>query len=52
MRAEEITFKEAINNVKNKRPIVCPNEGFQNELKKFEATVVKKIFPAIDKQSK
>lgn len=36
-----MTFKHAIDYVRNKRSIICPNHGFQNELRRFEMTLKK-----------
>jgi len=51
MRAEGMTFKQAIDYVRSKRSIICPNEGFQKELKRYEITV-KKLLPALGKGEK
>ena len=36
-----MTFKQALEYVRSKRAVVCPNYGFQNELKKYEQTIKK-----------
>lgn len=36
-----MTFKNAMEYVRNKRSIICPNYGFQNELKRYELTLKK-----------
>jgi hypothetical protein len=41
MRAERMGFKQAFDYVRSKRTIVCPNDGFQRELKKYELTLKK-----------
>jgi hypothetical protein len=41
MRKEGMSFKQALDYVRNKRSIICPNYGFQNELKRFELTLKK-----------
>jgi hypothetical protein len=30
MRNEGLSFKQALEYVRNRRPIICPNYGFQN----------------------
>jgi hypothetical protein len=35
MRAEGMNFKQAMDYVRAKRSIICPNEGFQKELKRY-----------------
>jgi len=37
-----MTFTQAMDFVRSKRPIICPNEGFQKELKHYE-TLLKKM---------
>ncbi len=34
-------FKQAMEYVRSKRPIICPNYGFQNELKHYEQALKK-----------
>ena len=36
MRKEKIGFKEAITHVRNSRPKVLPNLGFESQLKNYE----------------
>ena len=45
-----MTFKQALDHVRSKRPIVCPNDGFQKELKRYEVTIKK--LPPVDKEEK
>jgi len=35
MKKNKIGFKDAIGIVKNKRPGICPNLGFEMQLKKY-----------------
>ena len=42
MRAENMSFQQALGYVSSKRSIVCPNYGFQNELKRYETVLKKK----------
>lgn len=51
MRAEGMTFKQAIDFVRSKRSIIYPNDGFQKELKRYELTL-KKSLPLISKEEK
>lgn len=51
MRAQGMTFQQAMDYVRSKRSIICPNEGFQKELKRYEITV-KKLLPSISKEEK
>lgn len=46
-----MSFKQALDYVRSKRPIVCPNDGFQKELKRYE-TMVKKMPPAEKEEKK
>jgi hypothetical protein len=46
MRAEGMACKQAIDHVRSKRAIICPNEGFQKELKRYE-TIAKKLSPTV-----
>lgn len=39
MRAAGMGFKQAMDYVKAKRAIICPNFGFQNELRMYELTL-------------
>ena len=32
-------FKQALDYIRLKRSFVCPNEGFQRELKRYETTI-------------
>ena len=41
MRGEGMAFKQGLDYVRSKRSIVCPNDGFQRELKRYELTVKK-----------
>lgn len=41
MRGEGMGFKQGLDYVRSKRAIICPNEGFQKELKRFELYVKK-----------
>ena len=41
MKHDRMSFKQALEYVRSKRAVVCPNYGFQNELKKYE-TILKK----------
>ena len=41
MRAEAMSFQQALTYVRNKRSIICPNYGFQNELKRYEVVLKK-----------
>ena len=34
-----MSFKQALEYVRNKRSVVCPNYGFQNELKRYQLTL-------------
>jgi len=45
-----MNFKHAMDYVRNKRSIICPNYGFQNELKRYELTLKKT--PKKDKEEK
>lgn len=36
MRSQRLTFQEALNYCKKKRPQVCPNLGFERQLKLYE----------------
>ena len=36
MRENKIGFNEAFNFVKKRRSVICPNYGFQRQLKQFE----------------
>lgn len=45
-----MTFKQALDYVRSKRSIVCPNDGFQKELKRYETTIKK--LPPVDKEEK
>jgi hypothetical protein len=47
MRAEKMNFKQALDYVRAKRTIVCPNDGFQKELKRFEISLKNIILPKI-----
>ena len=47
MRAEKMSFKQALDYVRAKRTIVCPNDGFQKELKRFETSLKNIILPKI-----
>jgi len=40
MKYNSMTLTEAMEHVSQKRPIICPNMGFMNELRKFEATLL------------
>ena len=35
MKSEGMTFRAAFDHVKQRRPCICPNEGFQRQLKEF-----------------
>jgi hypothetical protein len=37
MRGEGMSFSQALEYVRSKRKMVCPNYGFQAELKKYSA---------------
>ena len=37
-------FEEAFSFVKSKRPIACPNDGFQDQLKLFEKLLINNIY--------
>ena len=39
MMTEKKPFVEALNFVVSQRPIVCPNNGFRNQLLKFEKSL-------------
>lgn len=41
MKKNKIGFKSAIAMVKSKRPGVCPNLGFEMQLKKYEIEVLR-----------
>ena len=41
MKHDRMSFKQALEYVRSKRAVVCPNYGFQNELKKYETTLKK-----------
>lgn len=41
MRGENMGFKQSLDYVRSKRNIVCPNYGFQNELKRLELNLKK-----------
>lgn len=41
MRSEGMSFKQAMDYVRSKRAIICPNYGFQNELKRYELALKK-----------
>jgi hypothetical protein len=41
MRAEGMSFKQAMDYVRAKRSVICPNYGFQNELKRLETQLKK-----------
>jgi hypothetical protein len=47
MRAEKMTFKQALDYVRAKRSIICPNDGFQTELKRYELSLKNVILPKI-----
>jgi len=36
-----MSFKKALDYIRMKRTFVCPNDGFQRELKRYELTVEK-----------
>jgi len=40
MKYHKMTLKEAMEHVSEKRPIISPNLGFMNELRKFEAALL------------
>lgn len=42
MRADNMSFQQALGYVRSKRAIICPNYGFQNELKRYETVLKKK----------
>ena len=42
-----MTFKQAFDFVRARRSIVCPNDGFQKELKRYEIAVKRLILPKI-----
>ncbi|XP_046356197.1 dual specificity protein phosphatase 19-like [Haliotis rufescens] len=42
MKKEGITFKEAFNFLRSKRPATCPNPGFVSQLKKYEEILKQK----------
>lgn len=42
MKHLNFSFKEAYSFVSKKRAIICPNENFQNQLKDFESSTLKK----------
>ena len=44
-----MAFKQGLDYVRSKRSIVCPNEGFQRELKRYELTL-KKMNPQLERQ--
>ena len=48
MWTEKLTFEKALEFVKSKRPIVCPNDGFQDQLKLFEKLLIENNYD-IDK---
>ncbi len=50
MRAEAMGFQQALTYVRNKRSIICPNYGFQNELKRYETALKKHNPPPTDSQ--
>ena len=41
MRTKNIGFKQCLELIRSKRPIVNPNYGFQNELSKYEVALKK-----------
>ena len=41
MRGENMGFKQSLDYVRSKRNVVCPNYGFQNELKRLELNLKK-----------
>lgn len=42
MKKNNLSFKQAIKIVRDIRPIVLPNLGFERQLKEFEASLNKK----------
>ena len=42
MRKNDMGFKQAITLLRNKRKSVCPNLGFEMQLKKYEVELQKK----------
>ena len=42
MQEKRLTFVEALKYVRRRRPIVCPNFGFQKQLLDFEKNLRKK----------
>lgn len=46
-------FYKTLNFVRNKRDVVCPNDGFQQQLKEWEAIIkVSNFLNSKEKQSK
>lgn len=41
---KKMKFQEAYEFVKKRRPVICPNPGFQAQLKKIEELLAKKTF--------
>jgi hypothetical protein len=41
MRQEGMSFKQAMDYVRGKRSVICPNYGFQSELKRYELVLKK-----------
>lgn len=50
MRAEGMSFQQALGYVRSKRAIICPNYGFQNQLKRYELALKKNNAPKQDKE--
>lgn len=43
-----MSFKQSLEYVRSKRSIICPNEGFQRQLKRYELTL-KRSLPQLEK---
>jgi len=41
MKTKKITYQEALEFVRKRRPVVCPNDGFVVQLQEFEKQVLK-----------
>ena len=37
IKEKKMKFEEALELVRNRRPVACPNAGFQKQLRQFEA---------------
>jgi len=39
MKYHKMRLQDALQHVKNKRPLVCPNYGFMSQLQRWEKTI-------------